>query len=47
MTAAPVTASAAPANGSRSIEVTSPFSPSASCRARIDAASFLRGQRTG
>ena len=45
MTATPVTVSAAPANCSRSIDVTSPSSASASWRARIDAGSFLRGQR--
>ena len=46
MTATPVTASAAPANGSRSTDVTSPFTPTISWRARIEAASFFRGQRT-
>src|SRR6266540_3031599 len=45
MTATPVIASAAPANGSRSIAVTRPSMPTASWRARIDAASFLRGHR--
>ena len=46
MTATPVTVSAAAVNGSSSIDVTRPLMPSASCRARIEAASFLRGQRT-
>src|SRR6266542_1317774 len=46
MTATPVTVSAAPAKGSRSIDVTRPSSPSASWRARIESGSFLRGQRT-
>ena len=47
ITATPVTVSAAPAYGSRSAAVTAPSSPSASWRARIDAASFLRGSRGG
>src|SRR5919201_385544 len=45
MTATPVTDSAALAHGSRSSEVASPSSPSASCRARIERGSFLRGSR--
>src|SRR5947199_280884 len=44
-TAAPVSISLAFANGARSIAVTSPSSPSASWRARMDSVSFLRGQR--
>jgi hypothetical protein len=47
ITATPVTASAAPANGWRSIDVTRPSIPSASCRVRIDFASFFRGKRIG
>src|SRR5215204_6742915 len=44
-TATPVTDSAAPVHGERSSDVASPSRPSASCRARIDAGSFLRGSR--
>src|SRR5215471_10280103 len=47
MTATPVSASAAVANGSRSTEVTIPFTPRISWRARIEAGSFRLGQRTG
>ena len=47
ITATPVTVSAALVNGSRSTPVTAPSSPSASWRARIDAASFLRGSLGG
>src|SRR5439155_2494962 len=43
MTATPVTDSAADAHGATSNDVTSPSSPSASCRAFTDAESFLRG----
>src|SRR5512133_2724702 len=43
ITAAPVSISWARVNGSRSTPVTSPSSPSASCRARIESSSFLRG----
>jgi hypothetical protein len=46
ITATPVTASAAAANGARSTDVTSPSTPTISWRARIEAGSFLRGQRT-
>src|ERR1051325_6283239 len=43
ITAAPVSISWARANGSSSIAVTGPSSPSASCRALIDSGSFFRG----
>ena len=43
ITAAPVSISCARAKGSRSISVTSPSSPSASCRARIESGSFFLG----
>src|SRR5919206_137664 len=46
ITATPVSASAAPVNGSRSIDVAIPSTPTASWRVRIDAASFFRGHRT-
>src|SRR5207302_7665013 len=47
ITATPVTASCACANGSRSCEKTSPSIRSASCpcRARIESGSFFRGHR--
>ena len=45
MTATPVSASAAAANGSRSTEVTSPSTPTISWRARIESGSFFLGQR--
>src|SRR5579871_2023933 len=47
MTATPVSASAAPAKGSRSTEVARPPTPRIRCRARIESASFFRGQRIG
>ena len=47
MIATPVSASAAPANGSRSTEVTRPLTPRISWRARIESGSFFRGQRIG
>jgi hypothetical protein len=40
-----VSASVAFASGAKSWSVTTPSSPSCSWRARIDPASFLRGQR--
>src|SRR4029079_5782278 len=40
---APVTISCAPTNGARSTPVTSPSSPRASCRARIESGSFFLG----
>ena len=47
MMATPTSDSAALANGSRSIDVTSePSMPIASRRCSIDDASFFRGQRT-
>jgi hypothetical protein len=45
MTAAPVNISCAFTNGAKSIAVTSPSSPSASCRARMESGSFRRGHR--